>query len=114
LASPDLLVEGLEPGAAYIAAVTSINKKVRGLTVGFSTKSLDWPVLTCWWRDSNLGLPTLQPSPLLTKRSVGTARYNYHRISRRQQSKKYAKAYFHKNVLVYAFLDSSAHQIRMA
>ncbi len=28
LASPDLLVEGLEPGAAYIAAVTSINKKV--------------------------------------------------------------------------------------
>ncbi len=43
MASPDLLVEGLEPGAAYIAAVTSINKKVRGLTVGFSTKSLDWP-----------------------------------------------------------------------
>ncbi len=32
MASPDLLVEGLEPGAAYIAAVTSINKKVRGLT----------------------------------------------------------------------------------
>ncbi len=30
LASPDLLVEGLEPGAAYIAAVTSINKKVSG------------------------------------------------------------------------------------
>ncbi len=64
LASPDLLVGGLEPGAAYIAAVTSINKKVRGLTAGVQYEEYGLASLTCWWRDSNLGPPTLQPSPL--------------------------------------------------